>query len=71
MAVKNINYDLVKLLNSKMDNIWRLEKFYCEDAKEAQCKSIDSLHKILEDEKRHLKMLKKEIQNRINAGAFE
>ena len=71
MAIKNINYDLIKLLSSKMDNIWRLEKFYCDDAKKVGCKSVSTLEKILEDEKHHLEMLKKEIKTRLDAGVFD
>ena len=54
-----------------MDNVWRLEKFYCDDAKKEKCQSIDSLNKILEDEKHHVEMLRKEIKARCDAGAFD
>ena len=70
MAVKNINYDLVKLLHSKMDNAWRLEKFYCGDAKEAKCHSYEGLKQMLDDEKRHIELLTKEIKMRLDAGLF-
>jgi len=69
--MKNINYDLIKLLHSKLDNCWRLEKFYCQDATEAECASIDVLKKILEDEKRHVDMLKKELERRMTSGIFD
>lgn len=71
MATKNINYDLIKLLKSKLDNVWRLEKFYCDDAQKANCKSIETLKKILEDEKKHVDLLKKEIKARCDAGVFD
>lgn len=69
--MKNINYDLVKLLQNKLDNCWRLEKFYYKDAVEAQCKSVDTLKKILDDERQHVEMIKNEIEARINAGVFD
>ena len=68
--MQNINYDLIKLLNCKLDNVWRLEKFYCKDAKDADCKSIKALEQILEDERRHIEMLKKEIKARMDANLF-
>lgn len=69
--MKDINYDLVKLLQCKMNNVWRLEKFYCSDAKKATCTSVDSLAKILEDEKRHVDMIRNEIATRVKAGIFD
>ncbi len=68
--MENINYDLIKLLHAKMDNVWRLEKFYCEDANKAGC-SKDCLNSILEDEKKHVEMLTEEIKCRIEAGKFD
>lgn len=68
--MKNINYDLVKLLHNKLDTCWRLEKFYCKDALDAQCESISALNKILEDEKIHVEMIRREIEKRIKAGLF-
>ncbi|MCK4265214.1 hypothetical protein KAW80_02550 [Candidatus Babeliales bacterium] len=70
MSTENINYDLVKLLKSKMDNVWRLEKFYCKDAEDANCKSLESLKQILENESLHVKMLKEAIKERMDAGIF-
>jgi hypothetical protein len=69
--MKNVNYDLVKLLHSKLDNAWRLEKYYLADAKEVKCHSAPALEKILEEEKRHINMLKDEIKLRIEAGIFD
>ncbi|MEX1064274.1 MAG: hypothetical protein WD898_01675 [Candidatus Paceibacterota bacterium] len=69
--MKNINYDLLKLLHSKLDNVWRLEKHYVDDAKEAKCHSVPALEQILEDEKRHVEMLREEIKMRMEAGIFD
>ncbi len=69
--MKNINYDLVKLLHSKLDGIWRLENFYIKDADIAKCHSLPALEKILDDEKKHAEMLRSEIEGRIKAGIFD
>ncbi len=68
---KNINYDLIKLLHCKMDNVWRLEKFYCDDAKKESCKSFEDLQKILTEEKKHVEILKAKIKERMEAGIFD
>ena len=69
--MKNINYDLVKLLHTTLDAIWRLENYYVKDAEEAKCHSVSALKQILEDEKKHAEMLREEIKMRIEAGVFD
>ena len=69
--MKNINYDLVKLLHMKLDSVWRLEKFYVRDAEEAKCHSTPGLKQMLEDDKKHIKMLQEELKGRIEAGVFD
>jgi DNA gyrase/topoisomerase IV subunit A len=69
--MKNINYDHLKLLHMKLDNVWRLEKFYVKDAQDAKCHSVACLKKILADEKKHVKMLQEEIKMRIKAGKWD
>lgn len=68
--MKNINYDLLKLLHTKLDTVWRLEKHYIEDAEHAQCHSIDAMKQILEDDKRHIALLNEEIKMRMDAGLW-
>jgi len=69
--MKNINYDLLKLLHSTLDNIWRLENYYVNDSKEAKCHSVTALEKILEDERKHAEMLQQELKMRMDAGIFD
>ncbi len=69
--MKNINYDLMKLLHTKEDTVWRLEKHYIQDAEVAKCHSIDTLHEILKEEKQHIKMLSDEIKMRMDAGEWD
>ena len=71
LIMKNINYDLVKLLHMKLDSVWRLEKFYVRDANDAKCHSIPALEKILEDDKKHVKMLQEELKGRVKADVFD
>lgn len=70
-AMENINYDLVKLLQNKLHIVWELENSYIDDAEEAKCHSVPALKEILEDERRHVKMLAEEIRLRAEAGKFE
>ncbi len=69
--MKNINYDLVKLLHTTLDTIWRLENHYIKDASAVKCHSEPALKKILEDEKKHAEMLREEIKMRIGGNTFD
>ena len=69
--MKNINYDLIKLLHTTLDAIWRLERHYVEDAEKVNCHSVTALKQILENEKKHAEMLREEIKMRIGAGVFD
>jgi len=68
--MKNVNYDLLKMLHSKCDNIWRLEKFYVNDAKKARCKSKAVFEKVLADEKKHYNMLLAEVERKVKGKRF-
>lgn len=70
-VMKDINYDLVKLLQQKLSTAWQLEHFCIEDAETAQCHSLPALQEILKDEKRHAKMIAEEIRMRVEAGKFD
>jgi hypothetical protein len=69
--MQDINYDLIKLLHCKMDSVWRLKKFYCDDAQKAQCESHPVLQEILKDEERHISLLAHELKQRMLAGIFK
>lgn len=68
--MKDVNYDLVKLLHSTLDIVWRLEHHYIKDAEAVKCHSVPALQLILEDEKKHARMLSDEIKMRMDAGIF-
>lgn len=67
--MKNINYNLLKLLHSKLDNAWRIEKHYLKDAEEAN-ENRETLKMILQDEKKHCEMLQKEIERKMVEKRF-
>ncbi|OGM94865.1 hypothetical protein A2524_00200 [Candidatus Wolfebacteria bacterium RIFOXYD12_FULL_48_21] len=69
--MKNINYDLLKLLHTKLDTVWRLEKHYIEDADKAQCHSIGAMKQILEEDKKQIAMLNEEIKMRMDAEEWD
>lgn len=69
--MKNINYDLIKLLHSTLDTTWRLEKYYVADAKKVKCHSVPALEKMLANERRQAETLVKEIGLRAKAGVFD
>ncbi|HEU4715276.1 MAG TPA: hypothetical protein VFS14_00410 [Candidatus Saccharimonadales bacterium] len=68
--MKDINYDLVKLLHKKLDTIAQLERHYINDAVKAKCHSAEALRRILEDERAHVEVLAQEISMRSEAGKF-
>ncbi|MFH1047137.1 MAG: hypothetical protein V1738_02440 [Patescibacteria group bacterium] len=69
--MRNVNYNLVKMLLSKMDNAWRLENYYVRDAEAEDCHSLTVLKEILEDEKRHIELLRKELSMRCGNEKFD
>ncbi|MBU0624996.1 hypothetical protein KKF05_01495 [Patescibacteria group bacterium] len=69
--MKNVNYNLAKLLLSKMDNVWRLENYYVRDAEAENCHSLAALREILQDEKRHIELLRQEVAKRCGSSKFD
>lgn len=59
--MKNINYNLLKVLHCSLDDTWRIEKHYLKDAK-SNCPSCQKLLKKIDaDVNKHIKMLKDEL----------
>jgi rubrerythrin len=70
--MKNGNYNLVKLLLNKLDDTWRVEKHYAKDAKAMSCKDCQAiLKRILDADKRHVNMLRKELSKHIKGKKFD
>lgn len=70
--MRNANYNLVKLLLNKLDDSWRVEKHYEKDAREMSCKDCQKiLKRILDVDKRHIEMLRRELAKHIKTKKFE
>jgi len=70
--MKNANYNLVKMLLSKLDDTWRVEKYYATDAAELSCRGCQAvLDKILADDQKHVEMLREELARHIKEKKFE
>lgn len=70
--MKNFNYNLVKMLHSKLDDLWRIEKFYLRDAKKSKSKSCEKLFKEMQkDLKKEVKLLQQEISRHVGHKKFD
>ncbi len=70
--MKNANYNLVKMLLTKLDDSWRVERHYAKDAAAmgcAECQKI--LEKILADDKKHIESLREELAKHIKDKNFD
>jgi hypothetical protein len=69
--MKNSNYNLVKLLLRKFDDIWRMEKFYVKDSR-LTCKDCQAvLKKIIAADKHNADMLRAELAKHIKDKRFD
>lgn len=59
--MKNFNYNLLKLLHGQLDNVWRIEKHYLQDANDLSCDCKKVLEEIKKDGEKHIAMLLEEI----------
>ena len=41
--MRNVNYNLLKLLHGALDDQWRIERHYLKDAKKNKCKNCVAL----------------------------
>lgn len=72
MTMKDANYNLVKLLLRKLDDIWRLEKFYVKDAKSHACKDCQAiLKKVIAADKANADLLRAEVGKHIKGKKFD
>ena len=70
--MKNFNYNLVKMLHAKLDDLWRIEKFYLRDAKKSKSKSCEKLFKEMQkDLKKEVSLLKAEIARHVGHKKFD
>lgn len=67
--MKNCSYNLVKLLLSALDNSWRIDKHYMEDAGCSGCKKCkEILKRIKKDNDEHAEMLREELKDHCLQG---
>lgn len=70
--MKNSNYNLVKMMLSKLDDVWRVEKHYAKDAKSSSCQRCQRiLDAILKDDEQHAKALREELAKHIKEKTFD
>ena len=70
--MKNFNYNLVKMLHAKLDDLWRIEKFYLKDAMKSKSKSCEKLFKEMQkDLKKEVKLLQQEIARHVSHKQFD
>jgi len=61
--MKNENYNLIKMLHTKLDDMWRLENYYLRDAQKAKCAGCQELYQtMIRDIKKHLELLTREVE---------
>jgi len=69
--MKNVNYNLIKVLLGKLDDVWRVEKHYLNDVKGMKCNCSKILKKIWQDDEKHIAMLRKEIASHVVRKKFD
>jgi hypothetical protein len=69
--MKNYNYNLIKMLHCKLDDLWRIEKHYLGDAEGLDCDCAKVLEEIRSDSERHIKMLKEEIKKHLEKEGLD
>lgn len=70
--MKNANYNLIKLLLAKLDDAWRVERFYAGDAKAIGCQRCEEiLKRILAEDSQHIEQLREEVARHVREEAFD
>ncbi len=67
-AMENFNHNLIQCLNEKLDSVWRYEK-YIQDSPHDPCRKI--YEQMLNDDKRHVQMLREEISRHCQQNMFK
>jgi len=68
--LKNHNHDLIHSLSEKCDAVWRYQKENLKNA--GGCSSCISLwKKLMEDDEKHIEILKEEISRHIKENRFD
>jgi len=68
--LKNHNHDLVHSLSEKCDAVWRYKNDYLKNSE--KCSScIKMWEKLMEDDEKHIEILKEEISRHIKENRFD
>lgn len=67
--LKNHNHDLVHALSEKNDAVWRYGKEYLKNASGCE-RCVELWKKMTDDDEKHIKMLKEEIERHISENNF-
>ena len=68
--MRNFNYDLVHLLDLKLQNVSRYE-IYKQDAREAGCDECTHIFDEMKSEdQKHIQLLRKQIEEHVKSGQF-
>ena len=68
--LKNHNHDLIHALSEKTDAVWRYQNENLKNA--AGCEFCVSMwKKLMEDDEKHIEILKEEIQRHIKENRFD
>lgn len=59
--MKNVNYNVLKLLHNQLDDLWRIERHYQKDAKGCRCGCAQLLKSMRSQLKKNVESLKKEL----------
>jgi hypothetical protein len=67
--LKNYNHDLLHSLSEKSDAVWRYKKEFLKNA--SGCDACAKLwKKLMEDDEKHIGMLKEEIERHVKGNRF-
>lgn len=59
--MKNVNYNVLKLLHNQLDDLWRIEKHYLKDAQGSRCQCAKLLKSMQAGLKKNIAALRKEL----------
>lgn len=70
--MENYNYNLIKILLGKLDDVWRIKRYYLKDTEEVDCnKCKEILNQIVKSEEKQIKLLQEELAEHIKEEKFK
>lgn len=70
MAMSNLNYDLLTVLQNKLEAVAAYEQYLkdCEQSGDKECQ--DLVAELKRDDERHIEKLRAEVERMVKAGKF-